>query len=61
MVCIRASNINDLRLGDFVLCCACGKAILLTRCYALCYVHSISIVFISFINLSVSVKETMIF
>ena len=25
---------NVLRVGDVALCCACGKAILLTRCYA---------------------------
>jgi len=24
-----------LRVGDIALCCACGRAILLTRCYAL--------------------------
>ena len=24
---------NVLRVGDVALCCACGKAILLTRCY----------------------------
>jgi len=23
---------NGLRVGDVALCCACGKAILLTRC-----------------------------
>jgi len=26
---------NGLRVGDVALCCACGKAILLTRCYGL--------------------------
>ena len=26
---------NVLRVGDVALCCACGKAILLTRCYGL--------------------------
>jgi hypothetical protein len=26
---------NGLRVGDAALCCACGKAILLTRCYGL--------------------------
>jgi hypothetical protein len=26
---------NVLRVGDVALCCACGKAILLTRCYVL--------------------------
>ena len=24
---------NGLRVGDVALCCACGKAILLTRCF----------------------------
>jgi hypothetical protein len=28
---------NGLRVGDVALCCACGKAILLTRCYHQCY------------------------
>jgi hypothetical protein len=28
---------NVLRVGDVALCCACGKAILLTRCYGLVY------------------------
>jgi len=26
---------NGLRVGDVALCCACGKAILLTRCYGM--------------------------
>jgi hypothetical protein len=28
----RISEHNVLRVGDVALCCACGKAILLTRC-----------------------------
>ena len=31
---------NGLRVGDVALCCACGKAILLTRCYGLVLVIS---------------------
>jgi len=30
---IRQSD--GLRVGDVALCCTCGKAILLTRCYEL--------------------------
>ena len=28
---------NGLRVGDVALCCACGKVILLTRCYKQCF------------------------
>jgi hypothetical protein len=31
---------NGLRVGDVALCCACGKAILLTRCYLLAFFNS---------------------
>lgn len=31
------SQPDGLRVGDVALCCACGKAILLTRCYRLVY------------------------
>jgi hypothetical protein len=29
----RIITANGLRAGDVALCCACGKAILLARCY----------------------------
>jgi RNA polymerase-binding transcription factor DksA len=31
-MCFYEVVANGLRVGDFALCCACGKAILLTRC-----------------------------
>jgi hypothetical protein len=30
---------NGLRVGDVALCCACGKVILLTRCYGVFYFY----------------------
>jgi hypothetical protein len=42
---------NDLRVGDVALCCACGKAILLTRCYRLGFCLS-SFAFFYLINSS---------
>jgi hypothetical protein len=33
---------NVLRVGDVALCCACGKAILLTRCYGLVFQSNFS-------------------